>query len=270
MTAAEPWERPCSTCDGRGRVISPAWLAWHAEYGQLERLTDVTARLTALAEHVRRAPREPEEAICAECGGEGVVVTDLGLALLDFLDRRFGVRPRTPKAEPRSLPPAPPTDPPGAGPRGMSGGAWAGPAEQSGFFSEAFAGNPMRAISAAMPVPTQSDAASAARGGQPDETGSVSEISRDHLPVAAALAVSPPVDPTFEGAGAPTRDGLRPPPDLAGLPSVPPIPLDGAHPTGIPPTHGAQVPPQALAPPSPDSGPPLGARPQWRSDDTDH
>ena len=69
MTAAEPWERPCTTCDGSGRVVSVAWLAWHAEYGRLERLTDVTARLTALADHVRQAPQEPEEAICPECGG---------------------------------------------------------------------------------------------------------------------------------------------------------------------------------------------------------
>lgn len=267
MTAAQPWERACSTCDGSGRVISAAWLAWHAEYGQLERLTDVTARLTALAAHVRRTPREPEEAICWECGGEGVVVTELGLALLDFLDRRFGVRPRPPQAQSRALPPAPPIEPLGPDPHGASGSAWAGPVEQSAFFSQAAAGSRVRAIASVLAGPSRSDAASAV-GGQADEGGSLGEISRNNLPVAATFAVSPPADLTFESAGPPMRDGLRPPPDLAGLPSVPPIPPDGTRAAGIPPSRDAQG-PQALPPPV-DPGPELGTRPQWRSDDTDH
>jgi hypothetical protein len=266
MTAAEPWERPCSTCDGSGRVISQAWLAWHAEYGQLERLTDVTARLTALADHVRRAPREPEEATCPECGGDGVVVTDLGLALLDFLDRRFGVRPRTPKSEPRALPPPPPIEPPRVDPHGRSGIAWTGPADQSALFSQAVASGRVRAIASAVPFRSHADAASAF-GGQADEAGSLGEASHHDLPVVATLAVPPPGDLTLEGAAS-ASDGLRPPPDLAGLPSVPPIPP--AHPPGIPPSRGAEIGRRALPPPPLDTDPQLRARPQWRSDDTDH
>jgi hypothetical protein len=267
MTVAEPWERPCTTCDGSGRVISQAWLAWHAEYGELERLTDMTARLTALAEHVRRAPREPEETICPECGGEGVVVTELGLALLDFLDRRFGVRQWTPKAQSRSLPPRPPIESPGADPPGGSGSAWTGPGDQPVHFAQVIAGGPMRAIASAVSYPSQ-PAATSAVGGQAHEADPLGETSSNHLPVVATLAVEPPGDLAFEGAG-PAGDGLRPPPDLAGLPSVPPIPQDGDGAPGIPPSRGAHSRPRALPPP-PDTGAQLGARPQWRSDDTDH
>lgn len=268
MTAAEPWERPCTTCDGSGRVVSLAWLAWHAEYGRLERLTDVTARLTALADHVRQAPQEPEEAICPECGGDGVVVTELGLALLDFLDRRFGVRPRTPKPESRALPPPPPIEPPRVDPHGRSGIAWAGPVDQSARFAQAIAGGPVRAITSAVPFSSHPDAV-AAFGDQADEADPLGETSHHDLPVVAALAISPPGDLTFEGAG-PASDGLRPPPDLAGLPNVPPIPPDGDRHPGIPPSRAAQIRPRALPPPPLDARPQLGARPQWRSDDTDH
>jgi hypothetical protein len=167
MTATEPWERPCTTCDGRGRVISQAWLTWRAEYGQLERLTDMAERLTTLAEHVRQAPRE-SEATCPECGGDGVVVTELGLALVDFLDRRFGVRQRTPRAERRSLPPPPPIEPPGADVRGRSDIAWTGPVDQSALVAQAIAGGRRRAIASAAPYPAHPDAASAFRG-QADE-----------------------------------------------------------------------------------------------------
>lgn len=268
MTAAEPWERPCSTCDGSGRVISRAWLAWHMEYGQLERLTDMTSRLTALAEHVRRAPQEPEEATCPECGGDGVVVTELGLALLDFLDRRFGIRPRTPRAESRSPQGPPAIEPPRADPYGGSGIGWTGATDQSALHAQTFAGGSARAIASVVPFPSHADATSA-YGGRPDETGSVGEASPDHLPMVATLA-APPADLAFQDPG-PASDGLRPPPELAGLPSVPPIPLDGAHPPGTPPPgRAAQTSPRALPPPSPDVGPPLGARPQWHSDDTDH
>jgi hypothetical protein len=268
MTAAEPWERPCTTCDGSGRVISQAWLAWHADYGQLERLTDVTARLTALADHVRQTPREPEEATCPECGGDGVVVTELGLALLDFLDRRFGVRPRTPKPQSRALPPPPAIEPPRVDPHGRSGIAWTGPADQSALFSQAVASGRVRAIASPVPFRSHPDAAYAS-GGQADEAGSLGETSHYDLPVVATLAVSPPGDLTFEGAAS-ASDGLRPPPDLAGLPSVPPIPPDGARPSGIPPSRGAEIGPRALPPPPLDTDPQLRARPQWRSDDTDH
>jgi hypothetical protein len=266
MTAAEPWERPCTTCDGSGRVISQAWLAWHADYRQLERLTDMTARLTALAEHVRRTPQEPEEATCPECGGDGVVVTELGLALLDFLDRRFGVRPRTPKADSRSLPPPPPIEPPGVEPHGRSGIAWTGPPDQSALFPQAIAGGPMRAIASGVPYPSHPDAGSAS-GGQADEADPLGETSHNHLPAVATLAASPPGDLAFEGAD-PAGDELRPPPDLASLPSVPPIPPDGDRTPGTPPGRGAHSRPRALPPP--DVSPQLGARPQWRSDDTDH
>jgi hypothetical protein len=268
MTAAEPWERPCTTCDGSGRVISQAWLAWHAEYVKLERMTDVTARLAALAKHVRRAPQEPEEATCPECGGEGVVVTELGLTLLDFLDRRFGVRQRTPKAEPRSLPPPPPIEPPRADPHGRPGTAWTGPADQSAFFAEEIAGGQMRAIAPAVPYPSPPDTGSALRG-QADEADPADETSHNHLPAVATLAVSPQGDLGFEAAGS-AGEGLRPPPDLAGLPSVPPIPPDGDRAPGIPPSRGAQSHPRALPPSPPDTDPPLGTRPQWRSDDTGH
>jgi hypothetical protein len=182
MTGTEPWERPCTTCDGRGRVISRAWLTWHAEYGQLERLTDMTARLTALAEHVRLAPREPE-ATCPECDGDGVVVTELGLALLDFLDRRFGVRQRTPRAERRALPPPPPLEQPGAEPRGRPGIVWTGPVDQSALVAQAIAGDPRRAIASAVPYPSHPDAPSALRGAQ------------SHLPPAR-----PPPDAGPQGA----------------------------------------------------------------------
>jgi hypothetical protein len=269
MTAAEPWERPCTTCDGSGRVISQAWLAWHAEYGRLERLTDMTSRLTALADHVRRTPQEPEEATCPECGGDGVVVTELGLVLLDFLDRRFGVRPRTPKAGSRSLPPPPPIEPPGADPYGRSGIAWAGPPDQSPLFAQAIAGGPMRAITSGVPYTSHPDAASAF-GGQADEADPLGETSHNRLPAVATLAASTPADLVFDGADS-AGDGLPPPPpDLAGLPSVPPIPPDGNQPPGIPPIRGVHGRPRALPPAPPDPGPPLGARPQWQSDDTDH
>ena len=269
MTVAGPWERPCTTCDGSGRVISQAWLAWHAEYDRLERLSEVTVRLSALADHVRRAPQEPERATCPECGGDGVVVTEQGLALLDFLDRRFGVRPRTPRAETRSLPPAPPVGQSGAQPQGHPGDAWIGPVDHSALFAEAVADGRVRAITSGVPVPSRPGVASPFSGQAGEPTGSRGEVSQNHLPV-VARAASLPEDLPYEGAEPATSGGWRPPPDLAGLPTVPPIPPDDTRPSGVPPSHGAQLHPRAVPTPPRDAGSPLGSRPPWRSDDTDH
>lgn len=109
MRVAEPWERRCSMCEGSGQVMSLAWASWHEHYARLERIPDLPSRLHALAEHVRRAPSEVEVLACPECIGEGVVVTELGEALLDFIERRADrwQQPVEPAAPPgSSLPPA--------------------------------------------------------------------------------------------------------------------------------------------------------------------
>ncbi len=109
MRVAEPWERRCRMCEGSGQVMSLAWASWHEHYARLERIPDLPSRLHALAEHVRRAPSEVEVLACPECIGEGVAVTELGEALLDFLERRaeHWQRPAEPTGSPGSaLPPA--------------------------------------------------------------------------------------------------------------------------------------------------------------------
>jgi hypothetical protein len=117
MGVAEPWERRCDSCDGTGRIIAHEWIVWQEEYDRLERIPDVLARLRTLADHVRRAPLVPEASTCPECGGEGIIITQQGVALLDFLDRRFGIRPRatSPGSRParphRLEPPRAPTPP---------------------------------------------------------------------------------------------------------------------------------------------------------------
>lgn len=105
MHVAEPWERRCGACDGIGRVMSLAWAAWHEEYGNRERIADLPTRLHALAEHVRRVPSEADAMVCPECGGEGVVVTELGAALLDFLNRRLEPPPAPQPEPPAHQPP---------------------------------------------------------------------------------------------------------------------------------------------------------------------
>lgn len=89
MPVAQPWERRCAACAGRGQVVSGAWAAWYREYERLERLPDRPARLGALVEHIRRAPADADILACPACGGMGAIVTDGGAALLAFLRRRL-------------------------------------------------------------------------------------------------------------------------------------------------------------------------------------
>jgi Tryptophan RNA-binding attenuator protein inhibitory protein len=107
MHVAEPWERRCGVCDGSGQVMSLAWAAWHQEYERLESIPDLPNRLRALAEHVRRVPAEVEVLTCPGCGGDGVVVTDQGAALLNFIERRLRRAPHW-----ADHPPEPPERPP--------------------------------------------------------------------------------------------------------------------------------------------------------------
>jgi Tryptophan RNA-binding attenuator protein inhibitory protein len=113
MGVAEPWEEICSSCDGTGRAVVPEWARWQEEYDRLAQIANLADRLRALADHVQRAPAEAEQVTCPECAGEGVIVTEQGRALLDFLDRRFGTRPphRPTRSDPsqveRARPPLP-------------------------------------------------------------------------------------------------------------------------------------------------------------------
>lgn len=76
-------EDGCNKCDAVGTRYSPAWADW---YRQVEVLVEAGADREAAMESIPE-PEGPEEYDCPECKGAGTVPTDLGQALLRFLQR---------------------------------------------------------------------------------------------------------------------------------------------------------------------------------------
>lgn len=87
----DPLDRQCPGCEGAGRVMARAWRNWMEEYRRIEFGTvDPVARLTALIDHMRAQP-SPHRAVraCPQCGGSGLLPTERGQELLDFLERHL-------------------------------------------------------------------------------------------------------------------------------------------------------------------------------------
>jgi hypothetical protein len=92
------YDRPCPACGTTGRVTTAAWARWHEEYRRLAAKSDRSARLVALAQHVRHMPSEPEHEPCATCQEIGWIPTELGNELIQFVERhrqRFRARQDT-------------------------------------------------------------------------------------------------------------------------------------------------------------------------------
>ena len=92
MTVITKYEKPCSDCDN-GYIQS---LAWQNHFRELEKLrnkyekqgmTFHEADERAWEELRHLEPDEPEEDVCSECEGKGVLPTEEGRELLIFIGR---------------------------------------------------------------------------------------------------------------------------------------------------------------------------------------
>jgi hypothetical protein len=88
----DPFDRPCSTCEGIGRVTARAWLDWVETYRRIEfGIADPMTRLAALVGHMREGsdPLPIPQRACPECDGRGRVLTEPGRELVEFLRQRL-------------------------------------------------------------------------------------------------------------------------------------------------------------------------------------
>jgi len=79
-------QEPCKTCQGCGRVPSPAWKDWYAAHPNWNTL-DVSSPVDpATGEVFCEEPTEPEELYCIECEGSGKQLTEDGKAVMDLIN----------------------------------------------------------------------------------------------------------------------------------------------------------------------------------------
>lgn len=79
----------CASCKGQKHVYNAAWNEYSPQLSSYVKSSDLTVReaMVRLAMEEIRPPYGPEVFLCPTCHGRGVIPTEEGLAILDFLDK---------------------------------------------------------------------------------------------------------------------------------------------------------------------------------------
>ena len=89
------YEKPCTTCNGSGAVISTAWTVFFERVDKLKKkyiaegLSNLMADEKAWDEMRPSEPDEPIEHDCDECEGRGMVLTEEGRQILEFVEKIY-------------------------------------------------------------------------------------------------------------------------------------------------------------------------------------
>mgnify|MGYP002402647122 CR=1 FL=1 len=87
------YEKTCTACNGSGAVISTAWTVFFERIDKLKKkyiaegLSSLKADEKAWDEMRPSEPDEPLEHDCDECGGRGMVPTEEGRQILEFVEK---------------------------------------------------------------------------------------------------------------------------------------------------------------------------------------
>ncbi|MFZ5643473.1 MAG: hypothetical protein ACOY46_07765 [Bacillota bacterium] len=81
-------DKPCSHCQGTGRINNPEWIKWSRKvresFETIQNNDDVTKVMEWFVQNNPK-PDTSHELVCDKCGGMGIVPTEAGWAILKFI-----------------------------------------------------------------------------------------------------------------------------------------------------------------------------------------